>query len=53
MDKSMAIMEVLVGGLRWLKPIAMGWTSGRRAVEVEWRGRKPCWESARGREAVR
>merc|ERR1719259_360052 len=35
------MMEVRVGGLRWLKPVAMVWNSGRRVVVVERRERTP------------
>ena len=53
MLKSIAIAIVLVGGRRWLKPEAMVWVRGSRADVVEWRERKPCWESASGSAAVR
>ena len=45
LEKSIDMVNVLFGGLGWLKPKATLCARGRRAVVVEWFGRKPCWES--------
>ena len=53
LEKSIARAAVREAGLRWLKPEATSVESGRRAVEVECMGRKPCWERLGGRAALR
>ena len=50
--RSIDAATVRMGGLGWLKPDAIWWTIGRRAVVVDLLGRKPCWESASGRELI-
>ena len=49
LEKSIDMVTVLCGGQGWLNPSATLCVRGRRAVVVEWLGRKPCWEGARGR----
>ena len=53
LDKSKATTAVRVGGLFWLKPIMAWLMMGRRAVVVDLKGAKPCWEKALGREVTR
>ena len=36
-----------------MKPETMVWVRGSRADVVEWRMRKPCWESASGSASLR
>jgi hypothetical protein len=51
--KSIAMAIVLVGGRYSLNPDAIDCVRGSSAEVVEWRGRKPCWVSARGSASVR
>ena len=48
-DRSSDIATVRCGGLGWLKPVAIWWVKGRRAVVVDLFFLKPCWASERGR----
>ena len=52
-DRSSDIRTVRFGGLGLLKPVAIVWVSGRRAVVVDLFLLKPCWDSDRGRWKVR
>ena len=49
LEKSIDMVTVLCGGLGWLKPRATLCVRERRAVVVQWLGRKPCCEGERGR----
>ena len=51
--KSMARRAERWAGFCWLKPVATVWEIGSKAVVVECRGLKPCWESLEGKAAVR
>ena len=51
--KSTAKAIVRSGGLRWLKPVATVWESGRRAVVVDRNGLNPCCVEERGKASVR
>ena len=51
--KSMARRAERWAGLRSLKPVAIAWEIGNRAVVVECKGLKPCWELFEGRAEVR
>ena len=51
--KSIARAAVREAGFCWLNPTATVVDRGSKAVVVEWRGLKPCWESLGVRVAVR
>ena len=51
--KSIARAAVRWAGFRWLKPVATRVERGRRAVEVECMGRKPCCEGFGGMARLR
>ena len=52
LDISIATAIVLLGGFLALKPSEILVATGRRAVEVEWKGLNPCWDDAGSKDVV-